>query len=113
MGPFKLWDGQLYKISFFVPDDHAEVVKLAMFQAGAGRIGHYEHCSFETSGIGQFKAMEGAKPYLGSVGELFKVNELKVEMVCEEKKLIGAIEAMKKNHPYETPAYDIIKLVEI
>lgn len=100
----------MYKVSFFVPHLNAEIVKEAMFAAGAGRIGCYERCCFEVAGIGQFSALAGANPSLGSIGKLEKVNELKIEMVCDDNFIRDVIVALKKNHPYEMPAYDIIKL---
>lgn len=102
----------MYKISFFVPVDEAERVKLAMFRAGAGRIGNYEHCSFEVLGTGQFLAMADANPYVGDIGALHKLSELKIEMVCEDSLIREVVDVLKINHPYETPAYDIIKLEE-
>lgn len=102
----------MYKISFFVPESAAEIVKTAMFSAGAGKIGNYDQCSFETKGLGQFRALPGANPFIGSVGEVEKVEEMKIEMICESNCLKQVIVAMKHNHPYETPAYDIIKLEE-
>ncbi|MGZ3788049.1 MAG: NGG1p interacting factor NIF3 [Bacteriovorax sp.] len=102
----------MYKVSFFAPESAALAVKNAMFKAGAGRIGNYEQCSFETKGIGQFKAMAGADPFIGTVGELEKVTELKVEMVCADERILDVIRALKENHPYEMPAYDIIKLAD-
>ena len=103
----------MYKIAFFVPENVSEVVKSAMFNAGAGRIGNYDHCSFETIGVGQFRALAGATPSIGTVGELEKVRELKVEMVCEDALIREVLLALIKNHPYEMPAYDIIKLSDI
>lgn len=100
----------MFKICFFVPVDYAEVVKQAVFNAGAGKIGNYECCSFETKGIGQFKPLKGSSPFIGNVDQIEKVEELKVEMVCSDDCLQAAILALKKNHPYEMPAYDIIKL---
>jgi len=99
----------MYKITFFVPPEFAEIVKQAMFLAGAGKIGQYENCSFESLGVGQFKPLTGANPAIGKVDEIVKVQELKIEMVCEEALIYDIISAMKKNHPYELPAYDIIK----
>lgn len=99
----------MFKICFFVPLEHAESVKHAMFDAGAGKIGTYEHCSFETLGTGQFKPLEGANPFLGNVGTVEKMQELKVEMVCEAQFIKTVVKVMKENHPYEMPAYDIIK----
>lgn len=103
----------MYKICFFVPENSATPVKKAMFDAGAGRLGHYEQCSFEVSGTGQFKPLLGAVPFIGTVGELEYVKELKVEMVCTDECLKKVIAAMKENHPYEMPAFDVIKLVDI
>lgn len=112
MGLLRFEDDQMYKISFFVPVNDAEFVKMAMFDAGAGKIGNYDRCSFETRGIGQFRALSGAIPSVGVIGELEKIEELKVEMVCIDNCIQQVIQAMKKNHPYEVPAYDIIKLVD-
>lgn len=100
----------MFKIVFFVPLEHAERVKNAMFNAGGGKIGQYDCCSFETLGTGQFRPLKGANPFVGDVGVLEKVSELKVEMVCENHCIKAVIAAMKENHPYEMLAYDIIKL---
>ncbi len=100
----------MFKICFFVPVEHAEKVKTAMFNAGGGKIGDYDCCSFETLGTGQFRPLKGANPFIGKTGTIEKVSELKVEMVCENHCLKAVMSAMKENHPYEMPAYDIIKL---
>jgi hypothetical protein len=100
----------MYKIDFYVPVSDAEIVKSAMFFAGAGRIGNYEHCSFETLGTGQFKPLKGANPAVGELNKLEKVSELKVEMICEEENILAVIKAMKKNHPYEVPAFQVVLL---
>jgi hypothetical protein len=101
----------MFHIAFYVPRDHAEKVKLKMFEAGAGKIGNYDSCSFEYSGIGQFRALEGSDPFIGKQGEVERVEELKVEMVCDEEHLNASIAALKASHPYETPAYYVIKTV--
>ena len=103
----------MYQIAFFVPEEHAEKVKEAMFETGAGKMGNYSHCSFESKGLGQFKALPGSQPFIGQMGQLETVNELKVEMICDEEFLASAIAAMKSSHPYETPAYYVTKLVGI
>lgn len=103
----------MFHIAFYVPEDHAEKVKDAMFQAGAGKIGNYEKCSFEYKGLGQFKPLPGSNPFIGSQDELEKVPEIKVEMVCESEHIVTAIEALKSTHPYETPAYYVIETVNI
>lgn len=103
----------MYKICFFVPPENAEAVKNAIFEAGGGRIGNYESCSWETHGIGQFKPMPGSNPKIGEIETLARVEELKVELVCSDEFLAGAILALKQAHPYEEPAYEVIKMVEL
>ncbi len=99
-------------ISFYVPIKDADVVKNAMFQAGGGRMGNYDFCSFEVKGIGQFRPLPGSRPAIGSQEVLERVEELKVEMVCEDHLAKDVIEALKKSHPYETPAYYTIKTLD-
>lgn len=99
-------------IAFYVPQDSAEKVKSAMFAAGGGRIGNYDCCSFEVLGTGQFRPLENSRPALGSQGNLEKVSELKVEMVCEKKLIRDVITALKQSHPYETPAYYVIETLD-
>lgn len=103
----------MYKIYVFIPETHLEKVKSAMFKANGGRIGNYDCCSFEVEGEGQFRPLDGSSPYLGKVGAVEKVKEYKVEMVCLDQDLENIIQEMKKAHPYEEPAYDIIKLIDL
>lgn len=100
----------MYKLCFFVPLAQAEFVKRAVFLTGAGRIGSYDQCCWETTGTGQFRPLSGSKPFIGEAGALEKVAELKVEMVCNEKLIREAVAALKKAHPYEEPAYEVIRL---
>ena len=102
----------MFHISFYVPVKDAEKVKNAMFQAGAGKIGNYDYCSFELRGKGQFRPLSGSNPTLGSEGKIETVEELKIEMVCEDSLVRDVIAALKKSHPYETPAYYTIKTLE-
>lgn len=102
----------MYKIVVFIPKDCKEAVKGAMFSAGAGRIGHYDQCSFELEGLGQFRPLEGSNAYIGSVGVVEKVPEYRVEMVCEDAIVVDVVRAMIGAHPYEEPAYDIISVVD-
>ncbi len=97
----------MYKLCFFVPETHAEQVKSAVFEAGGGRIGDYDCCAWQTSGQGQFRALDGADPYLGNVGEIETVAELRVELVCDENLIRQTVAAMKSAHPYEEPAYEV------
>lgn len=100
----------MYKLIFYVPITDSEQVKEALFLAGAGRLGKYEYCSFETHGVGQFRPMLGANPAIGTLGSLEKVNELKIEMLCIPEKIHSVIKVLKETHPYEEPAYEVIKL---
>lgn len=102
-----------YRISFYVPETHAEAVKNALFEAGAGRYDNYEQCSWETRGIGQFRAKDAATPFLGSVGKLERVEELRIEMVCSEECLLPALRALVNSHPYEEPAYDAVSIISL
>ena len=103
----------MYKIAVFIPATHLETVKEAMFAAGAGRIGDYDKCSWEVKGVGQFRPLAGANPFIGTVGAVEQVEEYKVEMVCADAHIKAVVAAMKAAHPYETPAYDVCKLVDI
>lgn len=103
----------MYKLAFFVPIDDAESVKETLFKSGAGRIGAYEACCFQTRGSGQFRPLDGADPHIGQVGELERVEELKVELVCADELIHAAVAALKAAHPYEEPAYDVWKLADI
>ncbi len=99
----------MYLINFYVPSTHLENVKMAMFEAGAGKIGNYTNCTWQVAGQGQFMPMEGSDPYIGKIREIEKVVDYKVEMICSEDKLQAAIIALKKSHPYETMAYYLTK----
>lgn len=100
----------MYKFIFFTPLESAESVKNAVFETGAGSIGNYKKCSFESEGTGQFLPVEGASPSLGKVDSLEKVRELRVEILCSEEQLSKAIRAMIKAHPYEDPAWEVVRL---
>lgn len=100
----------MYKICFFVPEEHKEKVKAAMFSAGAGKIGLYDACSFEISGVGQFRALPGSQPFIGEQNKIERVAEYKVEMVCDNVHVSKVIQALKSTHPYETPAYEVFKM---
>ncbi len=100
----------MYKLCFFVPETYLDEVKDALFEAGAGRIGLYDCCCWQVKGVGQFRALEGSSPFLGDINRLKKVEEYKVEMVCEDQLISEVITALKLAHPYEEPAYDVWKL---
>ena len=102
----------MLKIIVFIPKNFSEKVKEEMFKAGAGKFKNYDCCSFETEGMGQFRPLKNAKPFVGSLDKLEKVLEIKVEMICEEEHLKDVISAMRKSHPYEEVAFDVISLVK-
>ncbi|MDN7131726.1 NGG1p interacting factor NIF3 [Halomonas sp. MC140] len=103
----------MYKLAFYVPIDDAESVKKAVFEAGAGHIGLYENVCFQTRGTGQFRPTEGANPHIGAVGSLASVEEFKIEMICDEAHIHGAIAALKLAHPYEEVSYDVWLLADL
>ncbi len=100
----------MYQLAFFVPNTHLEPVKEAIFNAGGGKIGDYSHCSWQVLGKGQFKPLKGSNPYLGEIDSIEYVDEWRVELVVEDHLIHEAINALKAAHPYETPAYNVIKL---
>lgn len=101
----------MYKLAFYVPESHLEQVKQACFDVGAGRIGHYEHCCWQVEGQGQFRPLEGSRPFIGDAGALSRVPEFRVEMVCEDAVARAVVNAMRLAHPYEEPAWDLVALV--
>ena len=94
-----------YKLEFYVPETDAEKVKAALFAAGAGRIGNYDNCCWSTSGQGQFRPLENSNPAIGEHDKIERVNETKIELICAAGLIDDVIAALKKSHPYETPAY--------
>lgn len=99
----------MYQINFYVPTEYAEKVKEAMFAAGAGRMGQYDCCAYQSAGVGQFRPLLGSRPFIGKVDQVERVEEVRVEMVCASTYLAPAIQALKGNHPYETPAFFVLK----
>ncbi len=104
--------GDNYKLVVFVPAESAAEVSNAVFATGAGEIGNYSHCGFGAEGTGTFLPLEGARPAIGKKGEIEAVPEIRFETIVPGEKLDEVIAAMKKAHPYETPAFDIIKLYD-
>lgn len=103
----------MYKLVFFVPETHVETVKAAIFATGAGRIGDYDSCSWQTLGQGQFRPLEGSQPFLGQKGQVERVSEYRVELVCADQLIERALAALRDAHPYEEPAYDVWRLADL
>ncbi|TNE80631.1 MAG: Nif3-like dinuclear metal center hexameric protein [Bacteroidetes bacterium] len=102
--------GALEKLVVFVPDAHAEAIRLALFKAGAGHIGNYDACSFNTRGEGSFRGNEHSSPYVGEKGKLHYEEETRIETVYPAHLRSVVVKAMLSQHPYEEVAYDIYKL---
>ena len=100
----------MVKLEFYAPETHLNEIKDAVFTAGAGKIGAYDCCSWETAGAGQFRPGAGSNPYIGELGAIEQVTEVKVEMVCSAENIEAVIAALKATHPYETPAYQYWKV---
>lgn len=99
------------KLVVFVPETHADKVRQAMGEAGAGIVGDYKYCTFSVKGIGRYIPMPSAHPTIGKIGKLTEVKEERIETVCYKKDLDKIIKAIKKVHPYEEVALDVYPLV--
>ena len=105
--------GPQYKIITFVPEADVNKVANALYEAGAGAIGNYSHCGFKSDGTGTFKPLVGSNPTIGKRGKLETVNEIKLETVVASDKVAAVIAALRANHPYETPAFDVFQHCDI
>ena len=97
--------GILKKLVTLCPTQHADAVRTALFNAGAGQIGHYAQCSFNVAGEGTFTAQEGANPFVGSIGIPQTEAELRIEVLYPEHLEKTVLSALKEAHPYEEVAY--------
>jgi structural toxin protein (hemagglutinin/hemolysin) RtxA len=100
----------MYKLIFYVPKDSSESVKQGIFETGAGCIGNYSHCSWETEGVGQFLPLVGSNAFIGTVNKLEKLPELRVEILCTKANIKQAVSALKQHHPYEEVAYEVVTI---
>ncbi|MDK2902891.1 MAG: hypothetical protein PWQ93_810 [Clostridiales bacterium] len=98
------------KLVVFIPKGYENAVLKAMADAGAGWIGNYSHCTFRTEGIGTFKPLEGAHPFIGQKDRLEEVTEVRMETIVRQQQLEEVIKAMLAAHPYEEVAYDVYPL---
>lgn len=103
----------MLKLIYYVPESHLESTKLAVFEAGAGGIGHYEHCAWQVLGIGQFKPVKGANPFIGELDTLEQLPEWRVETIVPEEKAVQVAKALKVSHPYEEPAFEFIQIIDL
>ena len=100
----------LLKLVTFAPQEHAEPLRNALFNAGAGNIGNYESCSYNSEGYGTFRANEQANPFVGSVGKLHQEEEVRIEVILPAYKKMSVQRALLATHPYEEPAFDFYPL---
>lgn len=100
------------KLTVFVPLDAADRVRHELAEAGAGRIGDYDHASFSSQGEGRFRPLDGADPAIGEVGRLEVVDEVRVEVVYRRPLRGRVVRALLDVHPYEEPAYDVVELAD-
>ncbi len=104
---------KLRKLVTFCPSSHAEQVRDALFEAGAGQIGNYDSCSYSTAGEGTFRALVGANPFVGELGKLHNEPELRIETIFPSYLESDVIKALKKAHPYEEVAFDVYPLTNL
>ena len=102
-----------YKLVWFVPREALDPTREAVFRAGAGRIGRYEHCSWYTQGTGTFLGDKGTNPSVGQVGTEQRAAELRVETVVPADRVRAVVEALREAHPYEEVAFDLYPLAEL
>lgn len=102
----------MYKLTTYIPNQSLESVKTALFKAGAGKVGDYAECCWQVKGQGQFRPLQGSTPHIGQQDELEYVEEWRVEMVVLAKHIQAVVQALKQTHPYETPAYDVVKMAD-
>jgi dinuclear metal center YbgI/SA1388 family protein len=100
----------LSKLIVYVPENHAEILSNVLFDAGAGKIGNYSECHFESVGLGTFKPGSESNPFEGKIGTRSEVREVKAEYLVENSKMSIVLSVLFANHPYEEVAYDILPL---
>jgi hypothetical protein len=100
------------KLVVFVPREALDPVREALFEAGAGRIGDYERCSWYTEGTGTFLAGESASPSVGQPGREQRLSELRLETVYPAEREAEVVAALRRAHPYEEPAFDLYPVAE-
>ncbi len=101
------------KIVIYTPTTHADQIRKALAEAGAGHIGNYDYCSFSVKGTGRFRPLDGANPHIGKQNEIEQVEEERIETVCPREKLNEIITKVREVHPYEEPAIDVYPLVDL
>ncbi len=100
----------MFQLIFYVPASHLEDVKEVLFNAGAGKYKNYDKCCWQIEGKGQFRPLKSSSPFVGQLNELEKVDEYRVEMIVKDEFITTAVAALVEAHPYEEPAYSVLKI---
>lgn len=100
------------KIVVYVPLEYTEKLLEVIGKEGGGKIGNYSYCSFTGKGVGRFIPNENANPFIGKAGKIEKIEENKIEFICEKEEAKFIIEKIREVHPYEEPAIDIFPLID-
>lgn len=100
--------GKSLKLSVYVPSDHVGSLQKALFEAGAGKAGNYDSCCYMSDGRGSFRALDGADPFAGKIGEVHVEPETRLEVILPSWKRMSVESALLAAHPYETPAYEFV-----
>lgn len=101
------------KLVVYVPQTHLEQVRIAIANAGGGKVGNYDNCMFITSGIGTYRPLKGSKPHQGEIGSLERLGEARIETTVAAEKANEIMAAVRKVHPYEEPVIDIYRLENV
>jgi len=104
------WEEEYIKLVVFVPNGYEEQIREAISRQGAGWIGNYSDCTFQLSGTGTFRPLEGTNPFIGAKGQLEKVEEYRLETIVPRQLIENVVKAMIEAHPYEEVAYDLYPL---
>lgn len=113
--PLRPWKGDDagVKLVTFVPREHLARLSEALFEAGAGVIGHYTRCSFRSEGTGTFLGGEGTEPAVGSRGVFEEASEIRLETLVPRARVSDVVSALRDAHPYEEPAFDLVELGKV
>ncbi len=103
----------MFILSFYVPETHLEIVKTALFKIGAGKYENYDSCCWQVKGEGQFRPLGGSNPFIGTLNEIEKVSEYKVEMIVNALVIKDVVKELIDTHPYEEPAYSVVEMKSI
>lgn len=102
----------LFHVIVYAPEEQGTAIRKAAAEAGAGKIGNYDSCSFTSKGTGRYRPLEGANPYIGSLGNLEEVEEERIEFVVTEDVLSTVLSAVKDAHPYDEPAIHVLEMID-